>query len=337
MGILDDFNGRDKAAPFEEDMRGAANKFGVPYEAIYGILNQESGFNPNAKNSKSSATGIGQFINSTAKSFNLDPRDPKASIYATAQYLRDNLDYHKGDMNLAIASHYTGPGAANSPEGFKYADEVSRKMPGGSNINWGAAIPGRSIGQKQPSLTGMNEEQLSSLNAGMPADKRSIQTIRGNTVGWFNPQQEREFGTLGESMRGIPGEPTYESNLKKQMSDDMMQTHRDVATITGNLRNQGSMAELNRAAELAGEVGKPKSAADVLAAVEGGGPPGITTRPGTAPNGPESWKPPLSKEDQEGYDTLLSQLDKEKERKRKEQELLSQVPASLRGWYEDNY
>ena len=336
MGILDDFDKRNRAAPFEDDMRGAAEKFNVPYEAIYGILKRESDFDPKAKNPNSSATGIGQFINSTAKQYGIDPRDPKASIYATANYLRDNLDAHKGDLNLAIASHYTGPGAANSPEGFKYANEVSKLMPGNGNVNWGTATPGSSIGKKQPSLAGMSEEQLSSVNAGLPESKRAIQTIRGNTVGWFNPQQEREFGTLGESMRGMPGEPTYESGLKKQMSDDLMQTHKEVARITGTLKNEGSMAELNRAAELAGETGKPKSAADVLAAVEGSGPPG-TTRPGTVPNGPEPWKSPLSKEDQEGYEQMLSQLEKEKERKRKEQELLSEVPASLRGWYEDNY
>ena len=318
--LIKQSTGASPHLPFEEDMRGAAAKFGVPYEALYGILNQESSFNPNAVNNEvnpktgkpSGATGIGQFIPSTAAKFNIDPRDPKASIYATAQYLRENTDYHQGDMRLGIASHYTGPGNANSPEGFKYVDMVSKKMPGNGLETYGprTATPGSSAGVRQPSLTGMDQDKLQELNAALPESRRSIQTIRGNTEGWFNPQQAREFATLGESMRGQPGEPTYESALKERLVKDKLTSDENVQRI----KNEGDMNQLNRAAELAKEE-KPKSAADALKDIEGGGSSGTVATPGRAASDGAP-RPYIPEEERAALESITENL----RRKQKEEE-----------------
>jgi hypothetical protein len=175
------------------------------------------------------------------------------------------------------------------------------------------ATPGSSIGQRQPSLAGMSEEQLSAVNAGLPENRRSIQTIRGNNVGWFNPQHEREFGTLGESMRGIPGEPTYESNARTKMLQDTLTSHENVARITGGLHNQGLADERKWAKEqLIEKQTATNSAKEALEAVEGGGSKTAT------PGGVQSSSPPKyqTEEEKAGWDEMLAQMD----RKRKEEE-----------------
>lgn len=79
----------------------------------------ESNFNPNAKNPNSSATGLFQFINSTARQYGLDnPRDPAAATAAAARLAADNKAYLSrvlgrdptaGELYLA---HQQGAGGA---------------------------------------------------------------------------------------------------------------------------------------------------------------------------------------------------------------------------------
>ena len=172
---------------------------------------------------------------------------------------------------LAPVSRFKTPEAAlaalsngnNAGQSSPHMETPGQNLPG-------TASPGSSIGQRQPSLAGMNDEQLSSVNAGLPDDRRSIQTIRGNNVGWFNPQQEREFATLGESMRGIPGGPTYESEQAYKMSTEKNKALIDAHVAGEEAKSRGSLAELNRAAELANTTGKSLPAKGVLDKVEGG-------------------------------------------------------------------
>lgn len=64
----------------------AARTYGVPTELFLWQIGKESGWNPNAQNPNSSAGGIAQFIDSTAKWKGVDKWDPTASLYAAAQY-----------------------------------------------------------------------------------------------------------------------------------------------------------------------------------------------------------------------------------------------------------
>ncbi len=64
----------------------AASAYGVPTNLFLAQIGAESGWNPAAVNKSSGATGLGQFIPSTAKAFGIDPTDPNQSLYAAAQY-----------------------------------------------------------------------------------------------------------------------------------------------------------------------------------------------------------------------------------------------------------
>jgi hypothetical protein len=97
----------------------AATRNGVDPEALLRIAMLESSFNPKAKNPNSSAGGLFQFIDSTAKQYNLADRfDPVQSAEAAARLAKDNAAHLRkvlgreptaGELYLA---HQQGAGGA---------------------------------------------------------------------------------------------------------------------------------------------------------------------------------------------------------------------------------
>lgn len=84
----------------------SAQRNGVPVEMFLWQIGKESGWNPNAKNPKSTATGLGQFIKDTAAYFQIDPTDPYQSLDAAAKY--DAMLYAQtGSWEKALTSYGT--------------------------------------------------------------------------------------------------------------------------------------------------------------------------------------------------------------------------------------
>lgn len=72
----------------------AANQQGVSPNVLSYIAQVESGGNPNARNPKSSAGGLFQFIDSTANQYGLqDKFNPEQSSSAAARLLKDNSNF----------------------------------------------------------------------------------------------------------------------------------------------------------------------------------------------------------------------------------------------------
>lgn len=93
------------------------------------LFYHESRYNSNAKNSRSSATGLGQFLGSTGKfvynkllghtdtyNHSVDARNPELNIEMTVAYIKYLRDYNNGDLRRALLS-YNG-------ESGSYADTV---------------------------------------------------------------------------------------------------------------------------------------------------------------------------------------------------------------------
>lgn len=97
----------------------AATRHGVSPEAMLRIAYLESGGNPSAKNPRSSAGGLFQFIDSTAKNYGLSNRyDPVQAADAAARLAKDNAGHLRkvlgreptgGELYLA---HQQGAGGA---------------------------------------------------------------------------------------------------------------------------------------------------------------------------------------------------------------------------------
>lgn len=86
-----------------------AQKYGLPTDLFLGLVQQESGFNPNAV-SPAGAGGLTQLMPGTAADLGVDPRDPIQNLEGGARYLRAQLDAF-GTPELALAAYNAGPGA----------------------------------------------------------------------------------------------------------------------------------------------------------------------------------------------------------------------------------
>ncbi|MCK5788913.1 MAG: transglycosylase SLT domain-containing protein, partial [Chlamydiia bacterium] len=121
-------------------IREVEKKEGIPEGVLFGLLDQESSFNPDIMSgkikSKSGAIGIAQFMPETAKDFNLDPTNIKASIRASGKYL-SRLNNSHGNWNDALTAYNWGTGNVSKfksgkrkdipNEAFEYASRVKER------------------------------------------------------------------------------------------------------------------------------------------------------------------------------------------------------------------
>jgi hypothetical protein len=167
----------------------AAKRHGIDPVFYAAQIEQESGWNPNAK-SKAGATGLAQFMPATAKAFKLNPLDPVASLDAGAKYMAQlkqkfgdedtaRLAYNWGEGNVA---NYLKTGAGNKGRALpKEAEEYNKKIyaRAGATKDWGAesrfavAAPPdtRPVGTMGKPITATPQvfaQALTEINQGLP-------------------------------------------------------------------------------------------------------------------------------------------------------------------------
>jgi soluble lytic murein transglycosylase-like protein len=101
-------NGASTYAPL---IQQAAARYGLNPSLLYGLIEQESGFDPSATSS-AGALGLTQLMPSTAASLGVaEPLNPTQSIEGGARYLSQLLHQFAGNTADALAAYNAGPGA----------------------------------------------------------------------------------------------------------------------------------------------------------------------------------------------------------------------------------
>jgi soluble lytic murein transglycosylase len=104
--------------PYVADVDERAKENELPSSLVYGVMRQESGFDPDAVSS-ARAVGLLQLLPETARTLVAEDRaddvthltSPPINITLGARYLRDLLARFHGEMPLAIAAYNAGPDA----------------------------------------------------------------------------------------------------------------------------------------------------------------------------------------------------------------------------------
>jgi soluble lytic murein transglycosylase-like protein len=111
VSVSADYRAIPASIAYNDAIAEAAHRYGLDPNLIRAIIHAESAFNPFAVSS-AGALGLMQLMPEMAEEMDVvDPFDPRQNILGGSRYLRDLLDRHHGNVDLAVASYNAGPGA----------------------------------------------------------------------------------------------------------------------------------------------------------------------------------------------------------------------------------
>ncbi len=90
------------------EITAAAERHGIDPRLFTALVQQESGFRPDAR-SHVGAQGLAQLMPGTAAALGVDPSDPVQNLDGGARYLREQIDRF-GSVELGLAAYNAGPG-----------------------------------------------------------------------------------------------------------------------------------------------------------------------------------------------------------------------------------
>ena len=95
---------------YDDIIDEAAARYDIDPNLIHAVMQAESAFHPYVV-SRAGAEGLMQLMPELADEMGVsDAFDPRENIMGGVRYLKRLLDYHDGNIDLALASYNAGPG-----------------------------------------------------------------------------------------------------------------------------------------------------------------------------------------------------------------------------------
>lgn len=95
---------------YDDIVEEAAKEYNMDANLIHAVMQAESAFHPFAV-SRAGAEGLMQLMPELSDEIGVSNAfDPRENIMGGARYLKRLLDFHKGNIDLALASYNAGPG-----------------------------------------------------------------------------------------------------------------------------------------------------------------------------------------------------------------------------------
>lgn len=213
-----------------------AVKLGVPAALVLAMIQQESGFNPNAV-SGAGAKGLMQLMPATAKELGVkNPFNPIDNINGGVRYIKQMLDMFGGNVELALAAYNAGAGnvkkAGNKVPNFKetrnYVKTIMGNIPNFAKdvIHIGRAIKGAPIG----AAIGLAGGIMSGINS----SKNSQATTKQQSA---VPQQQGQSAVVSDVQQSANGGLTAGDLLAYNLTPQ--QTYQ-VGNMTATPNTQGT-------------------------------------------------------------------------------------------------
>jgi soluble lytic murein transglycosylase-like protein len=119
-----------KAVPaneaYEDIIQEAATAYDMDPNLIRAVMQTESAFHPYAL-SRAGAEGLMQLMPELSDEMGVsDAFDPRENIMGGVRYLKRLLDYHNGNLDLALASYNAGPGNVERYGGVPPFEETTK-------------------------------------------------------------------------------------------------------------------------------------------------------------------------------------------------------------------
>ena len=123
---LEEFRLKSAKPTYDELIKEASKRHGLPEALIRAVIMTESAFDPLAV-SHAGAQGLMQLMPALQKDMGVSNAfDPRENIMAGAQYLKSLLEAQKGNVRLALASYNAGPGNVKRYRGIPPFKETRR-------------------------------------------------------------------------------------------------------------------------------------------------------------------------------------------------------------------
>jgi len=209
---------------YREEARKAALEFGLDPDIYVALIQQESGFNPNAQSPKG-AFGLAQLMPGTALDLGVMRTDPIDNLRGGAKYLREQYDAFGQDYRLALAAYNAGPGNVRKHGGIPPFAETQNYV-------------SRILGTPQTVNT-----QFGNTQQGAPAVEQNAQPQQKGILSFItDPEKRAKLGLVLSSLSTTPNAGVQQMLTNKIAGfEDTRTKNKTVEWLTS--RNRSDLAE----------------------------------------------------------------------------------------------